>query len=357
MSGPLYRLRPSVEPFVDRHGSLCLVRPGGRDLLVREPEDADVAIVRALADGWESVDGLARRSGLDSSRIRDKLDSLQAADVVLVRSAPAGPPLGGDDAERFSRQLPYLAELGDELRLQRRLRDSTVTVIGCGGLGTWAIAALACIGVGRLVVIDDDRVALSNLNRQILYSRGDVGTQKAAAAAAWVRAFDPAIAVSALDRRVASPDDAEACTSGADAVVLAADWPPYEIARWVNAACVRSRVPFIVAGQLPPILKIGPTYIPGEGPCFACHERALLNASPAYADYVRFRAAEPITAPTLGPASCVVGGLIGLELMHLLADQVPATTGTAILVDMRTLEVRRERIDRDPDCPACKHLA
>ena len=100
-----------------------------------------------------------------------------------------------------------------------------------------------------------------------------------------------------------------------------------------------------------------PTYVPGAGPCFACHETALRNASPAYDDYVRYRAAEPITAPTLGPASCVVGGLIGLELMHVLADQVPATTGTAILVHMRTLDVRREQINRDPDCQACKHLA
>ena len=53
--------------------------------------------------------------------------------------------------------------------------------------------------------------------------------------------------------------------AGADAVVLAADWPPYELGRWVNAACVSTGTPFITGGQVPPLLRIGPTYVPGSG--------------------------------------------------------------------------------------------
>jgi bacteriocin biosynthesis cyclodehydratase domain-containing protein len=355
VSARRYRLRPSIEPFVDRHGSLCFVRPGDQDLVVRQPDDADVALVRALVHGWHTADDLARRLALDVPTIGRKLDSLLDADLVLVTDRSAE-PLPSEEAERFSRQLPYLAELGDEVRLQRQLRNSTVVVIGCGGLGTWAIAALACIGVGRMVLIDDDRVSLSNLNRQILYVRDDVGAPKVAAAADWIRSFDPAICVSTVQRRIASADDAAAGVAGADAVVLAADWPPYEIARWVNAACLDARVPFIVAGQLPPLLKIGPTYLPGEGPCFTCHEISLAAQSEAYEDYVEFRTSEPITAPTLGPASCVIGGLIGVELLHLLAGQTPSTAGVAVLIHMRTLTADREHIKRDPDCPACKHL-
>jgi bacteriocin biosynthesis cyclodehydratase domain-containing protein len=356
VSGPAYRLRPSVEPFVNRQGDLCLVRPGGQDLIVRRPEDADVALVHALTDGWATSEELADRLGVGHALVHDKLDALVAADLVIVKPASGEPPIAGEDAERFSRQLPYLAELGDDVALQRRLRESAVTVIGCGGLGTWATAALACIGVGELTLVDDDRVALSNLNRQILYARADVGIAKVTAAAHWVSAFDAAIRVHAVERRIESVEDVAGCIAGADAVVLVADWPPYEIARWVNAACIDARVPFIVAGQLPPLIKIGPTYIPGAGPCFACHETALMTTSRTYEDYVRFRKAHPTTAPTLGPASGVVGGLIGLELLHLLTGEPPATAGAALLIDMRTLMTRREQIDRDPDCTACKHL-
>jgi bacteriocin biosynthesis cyclodehydratase domain-containing protein len=357
VSGPRYRLRPSIEPFVDRHGELCLVRPGGQDLVVRRPEDADVALLRELQNTWATAEHLARRVGVDPSVVQRKLDSLAAADVVVLSSGPPAPPLNGEDAERFLRQMPYLAELGDDVRLQRRLRDSSVAVVGCGGLGTWAIAALACIGVGRMVLIDDDRVALSNLNRQILYSRADMGAAKVVAAAEWVRAFDPAIRVNAVDRRIASVEDVTAIIFDADAVVLAADWPPYEIGRWVNAACVRAGTPFIVAGQLPPLLKVGPTYVPGNGPCFTCHETALARASRSYEDYVAFRGSEPIATPTLGPGSCVVGGMIGVELLHLLAGHMPSTHGVAVLVNMRTMAVRHERVERDPACATCKHLA
>jgi bacteriocin biosynthesis cyclodehydratase domain-containing protein len=356
VSGPRYRLRPSVEPFVDRHGVLCFVRPAGQDLIVREPEYADVAIVDALSGGWDTADGLATRIALPRSLVQAKLDALVAADLAVVTAAPAAGELAGEDAERFSRQLPYLAELGDDVELQLRLRDSAVTVIGCGGLGTWAVAALACVGVGRITLVDHDRVTLSNLNRQILYARNDVGATKVAAAARWLRSFDPAIRVKALERRIESPDDVAESMNDADAVVLAADWPPYEIARWVNIACIDAGVAFIMAGQLPPLIKIGPTYRPGDGPCFTCHESFLAERSHAYQDYVRFRRCEPITAPTLGPASCVAGGLMGLELLHLLVGQAPATLGTALLLDMRTLAVRREHIDRNPGCRACKHL-
>jgi bacteriocin biosynthesis cyclodehydratase domain-containing protein len=354
--GPRYRLRPSVEAFVDRHGTLCLVRAGGQDLVVRRPDDADVALVGRLQRGWETLDGLAGELSVDRALIQTKLESLLAADLVVVGGTPAAPPLVGEDAERFARQLPYLVELGDEVGLQRQLRDSAVVVIGCGGLGTWAIASLACIGVGHLTLVDHDDVELSNLNRQILYARGDLGMAKVSAAARWAESFDPAIQVDTVARAIASADDVTAVITAADAVVLAADSPPYEIGRWVNAACLKARVPFIVAGQLPPLLKIGPTYVPGRGPCFACHERALARESFAYEDYVAFRRNEPVTAATVGPASSVVGGFIGLELLHLLTGGAPSTTGMALLVDMQTLTVRREHVDRDPECPACKHL-
>jgi molybdopterin-synthase adenylyltransferase len=353
--GPHYLLRPSVDAFVDRHGALCFVRPGGQDRIVRDPDAVDVAIVRRLQRSRATVETLADDVGVARDVAREKVDSLVAADLVLVSQPSPEPPLPDEDAERFSRQLPYLAELGDEVRLQRRLRDSQVAVLGCGGIGTWAIAALACIGVGRLVLADDDRVALSNLNRQILYTHGDVGAEKVVASARWLRAFDPAIDVTTSSRRIASPADVAQVAEGADVVVLAADQPPYEISRWVNAACVETRTPFIVAGQLPPVIRVGPTYVPGDGACYRCHEAALVRDSLAYEDYVAFRA-DDATASTLGPASSVAGGLMVLELLHLLTGHAPVTQEVALLVHMRTLEVRREPVARDATCAACKHL-
>jgi hypothetical protein len=132
-----------------------------------------------------------------------------------------------------------------------------------------------------------------------------------------------------MSHRVEGPADLVAPVDGADALVLVADWPPYDLARWVNEACLARGVPFIAAGQLPPLLKIGPTYMPGRGACLACHERHVRRDFPLYDELAECRRRDPPSATTLGPASGAIGTLLALEVMHLLAGSEPPrrTTG------------------------------
>jgi molybdopterin-synthase adenylyltransferase len=345
MSAPLYRLRPSIEPFFAASGDVYLLRPGTRDEhVVRDPSDEDRELLRRLAR--EAV--AAPAGGGAASRIAP----LVAAGVVVPE--PSSPPLAPAEAERFDRQLPYLAELGDPRDVQRRLLASRVVVLGCGGLGTWALGALASVGIGTFVLIDHDAIELSNLNRQILYGVADLGRPKVTVAAEWLRRFDAAVEVVTMSRRVEGPPDLDDAVDGADALVLVADWPPYDLARWVNDACLAHGVAFITAGQQPPLLKIGPTYIPGLGACLACHEHQVRRDFPLYDELVERRRRDPPAATTLGPASGIVGTLLALEVMHLIAgSEPPATHDRALLLDMRTLHARWEGIERDPACSAC----
>jgi bacteriocin biosynthesis cyclodehydratase domain-containing protein len=352
--GRRLRLRSSIDPVVGSDGALYLVRAGDDDLVIRDAQPVDRCLLDLLAAGEHSVSELARRLELAPHEVTGKLEALATAGVVVV--AAASPPLDPSDAHRFARQLPYLAELGDERDLQRRLAGACVVVVGCGGLGAWALAALAAAGVRRLRLVDDDRVELSNLNRQILYTLADLGDRKVDATAAWLRAFDERIDAEPLALRVDGPESAARVVAGADALLLAADDPPYTLARWVNTACLEQRVPFIGGGQLPPLLRIGPLYVPGRTACFTCHERALRRSSTDYDGYVRHLQSAPSRGATLGPASGIVGSLLAMELVHLLAGAPPATAGAALLLDLRTGSVRREPIARDSACPACQHL-
>ena len=319
-----------------------MLRPGEPDLALRGLDDAARRVLAALGPAPIRTADL----GVEAVPV---LAGLEAAGVVMAASADTA-------GVRHERQEPYLAELG---LTQRRLREASVVVLGCGGLGTWAVAALASLGIGRLVIADDDTVEPSNLNRQVLFNEADVGASKVEGAARWARAFDSSLTVVAHRERVRSPADVEALLDGADALVQTADWPPYELNRWVNAACLARGVPFISAGQVPPLLRIGPFYVPGRTACFACHERQLRAASPLYDELVEHRrshAGDP--AVTLGPSSGLVGTLVAGEVLHLLADPgSTATAGRALLLHMRTLAARWERVTRDPSCPACHHLA
>jgi molybdopterin-synthase adenylyltransferase len=342
---PRYRLRPSIEPFFAASGDVYLLRPGTSDEhVVRGATDADRELLARLAR--EAV------PAPDGGEVASRIAPLVAAGVVVRE--PSSPPLAPADAERFDRQLPYLAELGDPRDVQRRLRAARVVVLGCGGLGTWALGAMASAGIGSFVLIDHDTIELSNLNRQILYGEEDLGRRKVEVAADWLRRFDASVEVLTVARRVDGPHDLVDAVAEADALVLVADWPPYDLARWVNEACLDAGVPFITAGQQPPLLKIGPTYVPGRDACLACHERRVRRDFPLYDELVESRRRDPPPATTLGPASGIIGTLLALEVMHLIAaDAPPATHDRALLLDMRTLQARWEAIERDATCVAC----
>lgn len=353
-------LRPSVEVFPASSGDVYLLSPGEPDLVVRRPDAADRALLGLLAGHTTTLDEVAGRleaEGLEiePAELEGKVTALLRAGVARWEE-PSASSLSAPERERYDRQLPYFAEWGHPGDAQRALREATVVVLGCGGLGTWVLGALACAGVGGFVLIDDDSVELSNLNRQILFTAEDLGASKVERAAAWVGRFDPSARVRTVSARVEHPDDLLAELDGATAVVLAADWPPYELVRWVDEACRSARVPYLTAGQVPPILKIGPTYVPGSTACFACHERRMRAEYPLYDEIAALRTANSGSETTLGPASGVVGTLVALEVMHLLVGRPAATEGRALIVDMRTLETRWEAVERDPECPACGDL-
>jgi molybdopterin/thiamine biosynthesis adenylyltransferase len=100
--------------------------------------------------------------------------------------------LAPERLERFARHI-VLPEVGGTGQVA--LADAHILLIGCGGIGSPALQYLAAAGIGRLTLVDSDRVDLSNLQRQTIFMPSDVGRPKAEAAAEWVRRFDPSLAV------------------------------------------------------------------------------------------------------------------------------------------------------------------
>ena len=155
-------------------------------------------------------------------------------------------------------------------------------MLGVGGLGGWAAWALACCGIGEMWLIDGDRVEISNLNRQILYTEADIGLLKVEAAAARLRAFNPAMRVTSTARRLESEAEIADFIAGADVVIDAADWPAHDIERWCNSACFEAGIPYITMSHFPPIARVGPLYVPGVTGCYACQETAYRREYPLF---------------------------------------------------------------------------
>lgn len=342
------RLLRDVEAFPASDGDVYFLRSGHEaDLVVRDAGDAERMLVALLNDGGHTRTELRRRvRGFD---VDEALMALAALGLLESGDASAPDDLTPEERERYDRQLPYVGARGQE-----RLRDACVTILGVGGLGSWTLCGLACAGVGRVRIVDHDVVDLSNLNRQLLYRRADVGRPKVDVAAEAIGAFNPSIRVDPVALRAGTTDEVAGVVDGADLVVVTADWPMHDLPRWVDRACRQQGIPWIGASQVPPLVRVGPMYAPGRTACHECQERAARRAFPLYDELAAWREAHPIEPATLGWASGLIGTLLAGEVIHELTGIAePATLGTSVSIDLRTLEVVREPVPRDPSCPAC----
>mgnify|MGYP003639648458 CR=1 FL=1 len=140
---------------------------------------------------------------------------------------------------RYSRQI-MLPEM--DIAGQQRLIDSTVLIVGMGGLGCPAAMYLAAAGVGHLIIADDDIVELTNLQRQIAHSHGTIGQAKVESAQQILLGLNPDLKITAIKKRLSGVELSDA-VSGADLVVDACDNFTTRFA--INAACIEHGKPLV----------------------------------------------------------------------------------------------------------------
>jgi molybdopterin/thiamine biosynthesis adenylyltransferase len=232
--------------------------------------------------------------------------------------------------DRYSRQL-VLPEWSEAA--QRALGAASVLVVGVGALGSPVATYLAGAGVGRLGIVDDGEVELSNLHRQHLHFTPDVGVPKAHSAASKLRFLNPEIVVEPYQAAFAP-----AMVDGQDLVVDCTD--SFAARYAVNAACCAAGVPLVeggVVGMTGLVMAIRP----GDTACYRCTFPTAPSEAPSCAE-----------AGVLGAAAGVVGSLQALEALKLLAG-LPALTDAFLQIDLAALDVLRVTVKRRADCPDC----
>jgi len=261
----------------------------------------------------------------------------KGSDPLTQRGSDPLTPAAAPDAwlERYSRQLvlPQWSEAA-----QRALEDASVLVVGAGALGSPVATYLAGAGVGRLGVVDDGDVEVSNLHRQHLHFTPDEGSPKAESAAAKLRFLNPEILIEAYPVHVDS-DNVRGLVEQQDLVVDCTD--SFETRYIVNAACCAAGVPLVeggVAGWSGLVMPIQP----GQTACYRCAFPTVPEGARSCAE-----------AGVLGPAAGIVGSLQALEAIKLLTAVAPPLTDAFLQVDLLSLDVLRVNVQRRLDCPDC----
>jgi len=242
--------------------------------------------------------------------------------------------LSNEELERYDRQI-RISELSKEGQL--KLKRAKVSVAGAGGLGCPSTIYLAAAGVGQITLIDEGKVELSNLNRQIGHWSSDLGKFKSTSLAEKIEELNPNVKVKSLKEGI-KPETASGLISGSTVVLDCLD--NWETRFTLNQACVESKIPLVHAGIHSLYGQIT-TVLPGKGPCLRCilPERPLLEEK----------------IPVLGLTAGVLGLLEAFEAIKIITGVGQPLVGRMLYFDGETSSLYEINVHRREDCPICGH--
>ena len=252
-------------------------------------------------------------------------------------------PLSPDRLDRFARHI-VLPEIGGAGQVA--LADKHLVLVGLGGIGSPALQYLAAAGIGRLTLVDDDRVDASNLQRQTLYSERDIGHGKAVAAKRWVTGFDSVLDVEISDRRI-DAQRAAALVDGADLVLDGTDNFATRLA--VSDASVAAGTPLLSAavGRFQGQVGAFVGHLADQA-CYRCFVGDAFDA-----DDCDTCAEEGM----LGAMAGWVGTFAALQAVRILLSETGglgfSQWSVVQLLDGLQPAMRQFTIAKDPKCSAC----
>jgi adenylyltransferase/sulfurtransferase len=242
-----------------------------------------------------------------------------------------------DEIHRYSRHivLPEVGGVG-----QKRLNQASVLVVGAGGLGSPVAFYLAAAGVGRIGIVDNDVVDISNLQRQILHRTADVGRKKVESAQDTLHALNPNLEIVPYDLRL-NASNILSLIREYDVVAEGSDNFPTKFL--VNDACVMTDTPLSMAG----IFRFSGqilTVLPHAGPCYRC----LIPQPPPPGAIPSCQ-----EAGVFGAMAGAVGIVQATEILKLILDKGQVLSGRLLLFEALQMRFEAIEVKRNPECPVC----
>ena len=268
---------------------------------------------------------------------------VRPGDVLMIVPSIAGgeeSPAAAFSPEEITRYARHITLPDVGWEGQRKLKSARVLIVGAGGLGSPAALYLAAAGVGTIGLVDFDDVDISNLQRQVLYGTGDIGTSKLVAAADRLRDLNPHVRVVKHELRLTS---ANAMDVLADYDVVIDGTDNFPTRYLVNDACVLLGKPYVYGSILRFEGQVS-VFLAGEGPCYRClfREPPPPGLVPSCAE-----------GGVLGVLPGIIGSLQTLETIKLITGAGESLVGRLVLFDALTFRWRELRLRRNPDCAVC----
>ncbi|MGF1754695.1 molybdopterin-synthase adenylyltransferase MoeB [Vibrio makurazakiensis] len=245
--------------------------------------------------------------------------------------------LSDQEMLRYNRQI-ILKQF--DFEGQEALKQSSILVLGAGGLGCASAQYLATAGVGKLTLIDDDLVELSNLQRQVLHTDNDVGKPKVESAAESLKQLNPHLLVDTIAKRL-NDEQLKSLVESHSLVLDASD--NVETRNQLNRLCYASKTPLVSGAAIRMEGQISVfTYQDETAPCYQCLS-ALFGTA----------ALSCVEAGIMAPVVGIIGATQALEAIKVIANFGTPKSGKLLILDAMSLSWREMNLMKMPNCPTC----
>lgn len=273
---------------------------------------------------------------MPATRVSPLLNGYNRYSLVTYLLNPYNHLMNDEQLLRYSRQimLPQIDISG-----QQKLLDSTALIMGVGGLGSPVALYLAAAGIGHLVLVDFDKVELSNLQRQILHSSNDIGKTKVASACETLGNLNPEIKLTAVNKKL---DKAELLNYLQQVDIVVDGTDNFASRFMINEACVETKTPLVSGAAIRMEGQLSVFMNDGSGACYRClyHDQGD--------DEMRC-SENGVLAPVVG----VIGSLQAVEAIKVLTGTGETLSNRLLVIDALHMETRILKLKKDPTCPVC----
>lgn len=297
----------------------------------------------------------------DKHEFLETIDNLKKEGIITY-STNSIEGLSKSELNRYRRQVEFFSDLNPSAEnswdFQKKLKESTVFILGIGGLGSWICQLLTMMGVGRLIICDFDSVDEHNLTRQTLYDMTDIGNSKLNSIEKKLLLLNDSIKIEKIENQIKNMTDLECLSSQfkkSDVVINCSDFPDINTtSKWVSSMCMKFNKKHIIGGGYNGHTGlIGPSIIPYKSACWGCFE-AQFNHDLEEINF-DILANTRKSAGAIAILSSIIANIQAWECIKMITGiDTIQTMNRRGFFDIRTYAITWEETDRASQCELCR---
>lgn len=309
-------------------------------------------------DGTLTIDQLIEHFNMDEETTEYFIKFMKYLESKSIIKDNEG--IVAEDYDRFRRVINFLEDFScnndDLLYMWSNIRNSNIVIIGLGAVGTWVSSLMVQSGVRKFILIDNDRVEISNLHRQFGYGETEIGMLKIDALEKRMKEYSRNIIVKKINRFIDEGLLEEILTERVDLIINCADKPNVDITSlWVGEYCMKHNIPHIIGGGYNlHISLMGQTIIPFESACVKCFEKGLAELNNIDTTNIKKLAIKNRKIGSFGPMCSIIASMTAMEAIKVLSKKIrPANLNRRGEFSIYSMNMTYNTIKKYANCPWC----